>query len=430
VSAVTLNPTAVPFPAPSAGLTSPPAPTARLPLVLICVGIAAMPLLTPAGPGNTGPVDLFTLAAIIAVFWLALRRRERVQAHYAPAILLYFIAGAVAGLLSVAPGGTMLALLQDLFMLGWAVALAHVARTERGLGAVLKTWAYTAVAWSVALNAGVVLHISALSGYTADEGTRAALTFGDPNRAGAYFFISYFILLATRRPRRRLLRVISELMILLSVLYTGSNAALIGIIGGLGLVVVLGALQRFGTRRVLTTIAILLIAAGYTSTKINPQTVQQQAINEGQLVANTLGRSGQGSEDRGVLLAENLALYKSGSILGAGPGRTKPSLAKEQAPYVKEAHNDYMATLVERGVGGVVGLLLLGWALVRRARILSQAVARSLVLPSPHVLVAAVAAAAISGGFHEVLHWRHVWALLAVYAAAAAYVTDKQRGMT
>jgi hypothetical protein len=428
-AAATLQPRTVSLVAPSAGLTS-QAPTGRLQLVLICVGIAAMPLLTPAGPGNTGPVDLFTLGAFIAVFWLALRRRERVRAHYAPAILLYFIAGAVAGLLSVAPGGCMVALLQDLFMLGWAVALAHVARTERGLGAVLNTWAYTAVAWSVALNAGVMLHISVLSGYTADEGTRAAITFGDPNRAGAYFFISYFILLATRRPRHWFLRVVCELMVLIAAIYTGSNAAVTGIVVGVGIVVVVSAIHRFGLRPALTCTAILVIACGYTSTKINPQQLQEQAVNGSQLVANTLGRSGKGGEDRGVLLAENLSLYKRGTIFGAGPGRTKASLAEEQAPYVKEAHNDYVATLVERGVGGMVGLLLLGWALIKRGRILVRRVARSAALPRPHVLVGAVVATAISGGFHEVLHWRHVWALLAVYAAAAAFVADKQRGMT
>ena len=422
--------TVPPLVAPSPTLVSPPKATGRLQLVLVCLGIAAMPLLTPAGPGNTGPVDLFMLSAIVAVLWLALRRRERVRAHYAPAICIYFVAGGVAGLLSPAPRGTMLALLQDLFMLGWAVALVHVARTERGFGAVLRTWAYTAIAWSVLLNAGVMLHINALSGYTADEGTRAALTFGDPNRAGAYFFISYFILLATRRPRHWLLRVVSETMLLISVTYTGSNAAVTGIIVGVGIVMVVSAVHRFGIRPVLTCVVILVIGFGYTSTKVSPQQLQAQAVNEGQLVANTLGRSGKGGEDRGVLLAENLKLYRNGTIFGAGPGRTKPSLAKEQAPYVKEAHNDYMATLVERGVGGMVGLLLLAWALIKRGRILVRRVARSHALPRPHVLVGAVVAAAISGGFHEVLHWRHVWALLAVYAAAAAYVTDKQRGMT
>ncbi len=401
----------------------------RLPMVLVCVGIAGLPVLTPAGPGNTGPADLFTLSAVIAVLWVAVRYRERVRAHYAPAILVYFLAGGLAAVLSPSPGGGLIALMQDLFMLGWAIAVAHVARTESGLSTVAAAWSYVAVGWALALDIGVLVHLSALAGYTADEGSRAALTFGDPNRAGAYFFISFFVLMASRRPRHWLLRIIAEILVLLGVVYTGSNSAVVGVLLGVAIVLVISCVHRFGARPVMTAIAVLVIATGYVSTKVDPRALQRRAVNEGQLLANTLGRSGKGGEDRGLLLKENLRLYRAGSVLGAGPGRTKATLAKEQAQYVKEAHNDYMATLVERGIGGLVGIFLLACALASRARVLCRRAARSAALPRPHVLVGAVVAVAVSGMFHEVLHWRHVWALLAVYAAAATVARHKQRGM-
>ena len=87
---------------------------------------------------------------------------------------------------------------------------------------------------------------------------------------------------------------------------------------------------------------------------------------------------------------------------------------------MKTSHNDYLAVVVERGVAGAIGLLLLVGSIWIRTRAsarrdLSQGFRR--VLPLPEALAGAVAAVAVSALFHEVLHFRQVWALLAVIAA-------------
>ena len=100
---------------------------------------------------------------------------------------------------------------------------------------------------------------------------------------------------------------------------------------------------------------------------------------------------------------------------------TQSALREQQAPYPKEAHNDWLAALVERGVVGVTGLLLLVaeiglWAArTWDRRRLAEGYAA--VLPAPHYLVGALATAVVFSLTHEVLHDRSLWALLGLLAA-------------
>ena len=77
------------------------------------------------------------------------------------------------------------------------------------------------------------------------------------------------------------------------------------------------------------------------------------------LLRDSVGRSDGSAGEREALLREGARLWFAGEGTGVGPARTKATLLAFQAPYVKEAHNDYLATLLERGPIGVIGLLLL-----------------------------------------------------------------------
>jgi O-antigen ligase len=100
---------------------------------------------------------------------------------------------------------------------------------------------------------------------------------------------------------------------------------------------------------------------------------------------------------------------------------TKSVLRAELAPYPKEAHDDWTAALVERGVLGVAGLLLLAGEIVLRAsrvgspRRLGPGLAAA--LPAPGYLIGALATLAIYSFTHEILHDRTAWTLLGVLAA-------------
>ena len=125
-----------------------------------------------------------------------------------------------------------------------------------------------------------------------------------------------------------------------------------------------------------------------------------------------------------MLLTENFAVYQSGGggIFGTGPGGTKPLLASRQSAYVKEAHNDWMAALIERGAPGVLALGLLVGAVALTAARVSRRTGPEPPSAGPatrlYWLAAAAMSVAVFGWFHEALHFRHAWALFGLLAAA------------
>jgi hypothetical protein len=117
----------------------------------------------------------------------------------------------------------------------------------------------------------------------------------------------------------------------------------------------------------------------------------------------------------------------SDSLLGIGPASIKPVLATQLYPYSNEAHDDFLAALIERGVIGLLGLLLLvGLVAARAGPILRGAVpARyAAVVPAPAGLVAALLALAVNSFYEEILHFRFLWALFGIVAILGA---DRRR---
>jgi O-antigen ligase len=149
------------------------------------------------------------------------------------------------------------------------------------------------------------------------------------------------------------------------------------------------------------------------------------------LLVNSIGRSSSSSAQRSVLVTEALQLYQRGSTLGIGPAATKPTLTAKGYPYAKEAHNDLLASLVERGPLGLLGLLVLVASAAYRAAVVLRAPPQpgpSGSLPRPVGLVAALLAIAAASMYYEVLHFRFVWGLLAFVAVAAFELKGAQRG--
>ena len=107
-------------------------------------------------------------------------------------------------------------------------------------------------------------------------------------------------------------------------------------------------------------------------------------------------------------------------MLGEGPVSTKPRLEREQAPFVKEAHDDYFSALIERGALGFVALLMLittvvfrGWA----AATPRAAFAGAGAILHPNALLGALVGTLVAATVYELLHVRHVWALFGLVAA-------------
>jgi len=158
--------------------------------------------------------------------------------------------------------------------------------------------------------------------------------------------------------------------------------------------------------------------------------IREEAASSVPLLRDSVGRSGASTSERQTILDEGAHLFFDGTATGIGPARTKATLEATQAPYVKEAHNDYLATLLERGLIGAIGLVALGFAVgARCTRLMSRRLpdVYAAIVPRPWLLVVIAPVMMVAAGFYEVLHFRHLWTWLGIVAALALATADQER---
>jgi hypothetical protein len=260
-----------------------------------------------------------------------------------------------------------------------------------------------------------------LVGLQSNEGGRAALTFGDPNVAALYFFLSMMIIAATHCPRHRGARVLAYAVLLPSWALSGSNSGIVELLLGITLIVLLGMYRRSGLVPTVAAACFLVIAGALLLPQIPIARLQRSAQESHyRVLRDWVGRSQATAGQREVLLHESVDLYFGGTALGSGPTSTIHRLTTTQAPFAREAHDDYVSALIERGFVGAIGILLLiagvatrTWSVIRRP--LAPAFAE--VVPSAAPLAAGVAGIFVFGTVYEMLHVRQVWAFFGLVAA-------------
>jgi O-Antigen ligase len=423
----------LPYPGPNA-LPAPRFPSGepgRVVLAVVACCIALTPLVVPKGPGRGTPVDLLIGLSCCAAFVWAWRTRAVLRLPYVVPTVALLVAGLIAALVSTAPRLGALAVVQEIFLFLWCAVIATVCRTPRALRVVMRTWALSATAWAALLVTAVVTGQEAVSGVgttaareiaTSTElaGGRARLLFDHPNMAGIYFMAAIFVVVAAGCPRRWWLRVAAVGVLLTALVMTGSNAALGCLAGGAVVALFLHIRARRGLASAAAVLGVLVALLGVAAVEIAPPLIAAAQQSENSFLRYSIGRSSRSADARQTLFVQQFELYARSNLLGVGPSNTRDALRAETASTVKQAHNDYLATLVERGPLGVLALLgLIGTAWVRLAvvtrRVLSPAI--STAVPVPAALAGACAAFAATAVTHEILHYRWLWALLGVVAA-------------
>jgi O-antigen ligase len=392
----------------------------RLALGLSAVVVALLPLAVPTGPANTAPIDVLIAVAFAACILWAGTAGHPWRFPFAPAVALLLVGGALGALVGPVPGKGAVAVVQDLELVGWCWAVANISRSAANLKVLLSTWVYSAIWWAVMPLIGLATGSALLTGQTENQGGRVQITLADPSYAAGYFFISIMIMWATGRPRRRPLRLIAYALLVTGIALTGSNSGAVSLIVGTAVAAAVAIYRRYGVAPAATAVAFLAVGIAFLGSTVSLTHLQERAHDSRYaFVRDGLGR-GTSFEQRGMLFQESLRLFRDGSVLGEGPVSTKPRLENEMAPFQKEAHDDYLAALLERGIIGFLGVVLLAATLGRRAVSLVRTKLTepfAAVVTRPHALVGAVAGTMVAMTVYEFLHVRHVWTLFAVVAA-------------
>lgn len=389
-------------------------------------GIASLPMLMPfglpPGPGNTGLPDLALIGVTaVAMLWAGTRRLP-VRWPFLIPTLLTIIAGGIAAIVNDAGA---LTLVKDLFVLLWAVSLANLGRDPSLLRVALRAFVAIGTCYALVMITGFVLGLDALSGKQVD-GERAMFTFGDANYASNWFICIFFIARATRYPGTAWRRWAVCGILLTAELLTGSNGGLLALI----IAILLGHLFRLVREgRAHHAIAVGAFAAfvggaGVTVvTQVNIQPLLDQASQTSPILRDSIGRTtGESTNSRSTVLATTLQMIEEQTHpWGIGPGQTEKEMLVRQETYVREAHNDYVASVLERGFLGGVALIVLVFVLllkcvrIARRNALTGEYAR--LVPRPELFGALIAVFLISGLFYETLHYRHGWAVFGLIAA-------------
>jgi O-antigen ligase len=383
----------------------------------VVLGIASLPVLQPAFVNNLAPADVGLVLGIAAVLVWAGMTRQRLRLPYVAGVGLMVVAGTIAAAFGELPWMGAITVLQDLYLLAWAAALVNFGRTAAGAKFILDTWCLSAAAWSIVL---VVRYgPGTISG--GDDAVRAGFTFGEENAAGLWFALSLLVMLAARRPRRWRWRAPALGAVSLGLLLTGSLGAISGLFAGLAVALVLQVRARRGPdTAVAFSLALLLVMASVGLLAQRGALVSTASTSPNPLIRNSIGRGSDSEGERKMVNQQTWALFQTSGFLGRGPVTTEYTMRQQEAAYPKEAHNDWVAALVERGVLGFAGILLLALEVVLLALTiwnpsrLKPEFAE--ILPAPAYLVAGFVAVAVYSLTHEVLHERPLWTLFGVAA--------------
>jgi O-Antigen ligase len=414
-----------PLPGPLPDLDREPRPwrgsTQRTAILTLIAAVIFQPILHPSGPGNSSPVDILTLASIVTAAIWATTCHRRLRAPYLVPVTIMIAAGAASGLAGLLPGTSLLALADDVLLFAWCTAVVNVLSAPRAMRLALVAWSWSGIIWAAVLLAAWAGHITPLEGISSAEGNRVLFTFGDPNYASTYWDATIFVVYATRTPAARWARIIGYALLVWALVLTESNGGALALLAGVFFLLLVRAYRRRGWAGAMATALVTGLAAGAFFTAVPINSIRQWATNSNQpVLVNSIGRSAQSSSERSQLIGESGQLYEqSDGVIGLGPASTKPLLTLEQYPYANEAHDDYLAALVERGTAGLLGLVLLAGSAIARAapvvrRRLSPAFAAA--VPVPAGLVAALLALSVNSFYEEILHFRFLWILLGIVA--------------
>ena len=392
----------------------------------LVVAVALAPIVVPAGPGQTALLDLVNLFALPAFAFALLLTRRPVAVPFLVPVFLIAVGSLIATLAAESPRIALFTMMQDVYLFAWFVVIVNLLAHGGDGTRLRKTWMWVASGLALYGLFTVLAHGGSLGDLLRPKGMRAMATFTNPNMFADYLVVSFFIVLSLGDEIGRLARWGSLGLLFTALIATKSNGGLVALAVGLAV----WALARAWTLRLPAAgvLALALLGAGLTLGGY--WLVQATGLGSSEFEelrsGSVLKRATHSSEDR-MKIWGNLVRTFSERPTGIGPGNSRlvelsiEERVRKESLLSKEAHNDYLAYLVERGPLGLLGLLALKlealllitrwWRRNSRGRLVGGA------------LVAAAIGGLVATSVHsltvESFHFRHTWLFLAVLCAIA-----------
>ena len=416
----------------------------------LVIAVCLVPVLAPPGPGRTAIVDPVNALALAVFAGLRLTTRRPVWVPFIGPVLFMSLGSVLATFNAANPRAAILTLVQDAYLYVCFVMLANLLRDRGDFRGLRLAWVLTASAVAIIGIVQVVTHGNAsLLDVIKPKGFRAVGTFDQPDELADYLVMSIFMVLSLNEEFGRMVRWSAIAIMSVGIVASKANGGILALMGGL----LAWALVRAWTKRTsytgLVGGALFALSAGLVAVWL----IAGVGVGSGQikqLQANSiLGRMSHSSEGRVEIWGSLWRRYSS-NPLGIGPGnsrwqvltieeRQRSTVAPTQTfdsgadPFLsKEAHNDYVSYLIERGPLALLFMLVLKFQVF--GRITRWWKTRAGTRPGwvrggPLAAAAfgAWVASLINANTIETLHFRHVWLFLAMVCALGSMASEEHR---
>jgi len=359
-----------------------------------------MPFIVPELPFQTTLFDWFNFALIPAVI-VVLLYTSRVEMPLVAPSLVILAASLMSMVNARAIGVNLLTLAQEIYLFMLLVTIHNVVRERTDVAIFAITWMLTAM-----VESGIVG-----MGLASDFAERSAGTFLNPNMTGSYLGISSLFCFHPALKGRPLIRGFCFLVVVLGMLGTKSMSGILSLTTGILFIIAAHTLYAGHKQRmrVASAAAVLLLIA----LLVLPMALHMENFLD-RLPRSSSGRVQTWKVGWGAFLDNPLGL-------GVGPGGFERLAIVTGGQWGvgnrMSLHSDYLAYLVERGILGFAGLLVLFGSI---ALMLIRGI-RACVTSEDRLWMFALSAmflfTTVDSFSHEMMHYRHVWAALGLMAA-------------
>lgn len=371
-------------------------------------------------PFNITFVEVWILMALPIVVLSFVRGKQIISSSYLIPMWLILVASLLSIFSAPAPRNSLIVIMKESYVFLWFITLTAVLVSLK-----VKDFRRILIIWTaVVFVHGLVI----LGQFISPDFWRYTISFANRTgeyeiyrpsglftnaNAAAFFQMLGFVPLLLISPSKKIAMILGMLL-LLTMLLTGSMGAAIAFIAGLAAVVVVLVLSGHLTSVIKTFGQLAVIAALFVGVLFFASSQNERYQQHFERIF--LERAERSSEGRFTLWQQGVDAYLEYDVLLWGVG---PENFREVGRKGKQLHNDFLAFSVERGLLGTLGLVLFAVLATGRAlyMVLISNKYPSRAGPVVVVFLGVWVAAIVESQTHQIFHFRVLWIVLAFQEA-------------